>query len=461
MPSAFRALLPRLGGRPQGSPLLCLLLLAAPLQAQSRDPRIRAIVAAPDARRIEATIRRLVDFGTRHTLSDTLSDTRGIGAASRWIKSQFDSISQACGGCLETRFVGEMAGPNPRIPAPANVVSVVAIQRGTSDSGRVLVMTGHFDSRNTNVMDTTGIAPGANDDGSGTAAVIEAARVLSRYRFNATIIYATLAGEEQGLIGGGIVARWVRENGWRMEGNFNNDIVGNTSGGDGVRGDDRTIRVFSEGVRPTDFDSAGIRIRRITGGDVDGISRQLARYVQMIARRHIPQVDAWLIYRLDRFGRGGDHRAFADLGFPAIRITEAHENYTRQHQNLRVEHDTAYGDVPDSVNFRYVAKVVALNATSMASLAWAPAPPRGARISGGGRYAATLTWQPPEDSANVAKYRVYWRRTDSPTWDHFEDVGTATRYVSAGRVIDSWFFGVAAVSADGHESVVVFPTPGN
>lgn len=441
--------------------LLVTVVTALPVvtvQAQSTDPRIAQIVAAPSAQRIEADIRRLVAFGTRHTMSDTLSPTRGIGAARRWIHSEFERISAACNNCLEVRYVGDMV-QGGRIPTATNVVSVVAIQRGTSDTGRVVVMTGHFDSRNSNGNDITGDSPGANDDGSGTAAVIEAARVLSRHRFNATIVYATLAGEEQGLNGGQIVARWVRDAGYRMEGNLNNDIVGNTQGGDGAN-DDRTIRIFSDGVPPTEFDSAAIRRRRTTGGDVDGTSRQLARYVQMIARRHIPTVDVWLIYRLDRFGRGGDHTAFANLGFPAVRVTEAHEMYTRQHQNIRTQNDTAYGDLPDGVNFGYVAKVTALNATSLASLAWAPAPPRAARISGGGRYAATVTWQAPEDSANVAKYRVYWRRTDSPTWDHFEDVGTATRYVAAGRVIDNWFFGVAAVSREGHESTVTFPLPG-
>ncbi len=432
----------------------------SPLAAQSTDPRIAQIVAAPSAQRLEADIRRLVAFGTRHTLSDTLSPTRGIGAARRWIKSEFDRISAACDNCLGVRFVGDMVGPTNRIPTPTNVVSVVAIQRGTSDTGRVLIMTGHFDSRVTSASNATDSAPGANDDGSGTVAVLEAARILTRFRFNATIVYATLAGEEQGLNGGRIVAKWAQTNGWRLEGNLNNDIVGNTHGGDGSNDDDRTIRVFSDGIPPTENDSAHLRQRRTTGGDVDGISRQLARYVQVIARRHIPSVDVWLVYRLDRYGRGGDHTAFADLGFPAVRVTEAHENYTRQHQDVRVLNDTAFGDLPEGVNFTYLAKVTALNAASLASLAWAPGPPRNARAAGAGRYAATITWQPPEDSANVAKYRVYWRRTDSPTWDQFEDVGTATRYVATGRVIDNWFFGVASVSRDGHESTVVFPTAG-
>ncbi len=450
--------------------LVLLLLMALPLAAQdpyaaprnqppvapgSNDPRLREIIRGVDPRRLEADDRLLVSFGTRHTLSDTLSPTRGIGAARRWVKARLDSLSTACGGCLEVQYVGDMVGPTPRIPTPTNVVSVVAIQRGTSDSGRVIVMTGHLDSRNSQANNATDSAPGANDDASGTVAVLETARLLSKYKFAATIIYATLAGEEQGLNGGQIVARWVQHSGWRMEGDLNNDIIGNTHGGDGVQNDERTIRVFSDGVPPTETDSQRLR-RRSTGGEVDGISRQLARYVQMLARRTMNDVDVWLVYRLDRFGRGGDHRAFADLGFPAVRITEAHENYTRQHQTPRTENDTLYGDEPEGVNFRYLAKVTALNAVSLASLAWAPAPPRMVRVTGAGQYAATLTWQPSDDSADVAKYRVYWRRTDSPTWDNYEDVGLNTRYVATGRVIDNFFFGVAAVSREGHESTVVF-----
>ncbi len=431
-----------------------------PVPPGSNDARLREIIRGADPRRLEADDRILVSFGTRHTLSDTLSPTRGIGAARRWLKARFDSLSTACGGCLEVQYVGDMVGPTPRIPTPTNVVSVVAIQRGTSDSGRVIVMSGHFDSRNSQANNATDSAPGANDDGSGTVAVLEAARLLSKYKFAATIIYATLAGEEQGLNGGQIVAHWVQRNGWRVEGDLNNDIDGNTSGGDGIRNDDRTIRVFSEGVPPTETDTQRLR-RRGTGGEVDGISRQLARYVQVIGRRHMPDVDVWLVYRLDRFGRGGDNRAFADLGYPAVRISEAHENYTRQHQTPRSENDTLYGDEPDSMNFRYLAKVTALNAASLASLAWAPAPPRTVRATGAGQYAATLTWQPPDDTADVAKYRIYWRRTDSPTWDNYEDVGLNTRYVTTGRVIDNFFFGVAAVSRDGHESTVVFQGGGN
>ncbi len=430
----------------------------APAPRGSADPRLAAIVAAPSSQRLGADLRTLVGFGTRHTLSDTLSPTRGIGAARRWIHAEFERIGAACGGCLEVRYVAEIYPPRNRIPTPTNVVSVIAIQPGATDPGRVLVMSGHFDSRISETGNATDSAPGANDDGSGTVAVIEAARLLSRHRFNATIVYATLAGEEQGLLGGQTLARLARDSGWRVEGHLNNDIVGNTRGGDSIS-DDRTIRVFSDGTPPTETEQDRLR-RRSSGGEVDGVSRQLARYVHAIARRHVPAVDVWMIYRLDRFGRGGDHRPFADLGFPAVRFSEAHEDYTRQHQNIRVENGIAYGDVLEGVNLDFVAKVTAVNAAALASLAWAPGPPRAARITGGGRYAAALSWQPPEDSANVAGYRVYWRRTDSPTWDHAEDVGTATRYTATGRVIDNWFFGVASVSRDGHESTVVFPTPG-
>lgn len=432
--------------------------VAAPVPAPgSRDPRLAAIVAAPSAGRLDADLRTLVGVGTRHTLSDTLSATRGIGAARRWLFAEFERISAACGGCLEVRYVSEVYPPRDRIPEPTNVVSVAAILRGTTDPGRVLVMTGHFDSRVSGTNNATDSAPGANDDGSGTIAVLEAARVLTRHRFNATIVFATLAGEEQGLLGGQTLARLARDSGWRVEGNLNNDIVGNTRGGDGVT-DDRMIRVFSDGTPPTETD-AERRARRSTGGEVDGISRQLARYVQMIARRHVPAVDIWPVYRLDRFGRGGDHRAFADLGFAAVRFSEGHEDYTRQHQDIRVENGIRYGDVLEGVNTAYVAKVVAVNAASLASLAWAPGTPRNVAIGGAGQYAAVLRWQPPDDSATVAGYRVYWRRTDSPTWDHFEDVGPALSYTATGRVVDNWFFGVAALSREGHESLVVFPTP--
>jgi len=429
---------------------------AAPAAApQSSDPRIHAIVAAVSARRIEPDIRRLVGFGTRHTMSDTLSETRGIGAARRWVKAEFERISAACGGCLEVLYVSDMVGPTPRIPQPTNVVSVIAIQRGTTDTSRYILMAGDIDSRVTDPLNAADSSPGANDNASGLAGTLEAARVLTRHRFSGNVVYAALSAEEQGLNGGQIVARYAQQHGWRITGVLNNDMIGNVQGIDGQT-DNSTARVFSDATPPTETEQERTR-RRSTGGEVDGISRQLARYVDRIADRYVPGLDVWMIYRLDRFGRGGHHRPFADVGFPAVRIMETHENYDRQHQNIRVENGVAYGDVLEGVDFYYARKITALNAATLAALSWAPAPPRTVRLSGAGQPAAVLTWAAPEDSANVAGYRVYWRRTDSPTWDFSRDVGLATRHVFTGYIVDNYFFGVASVARDGNESVVVFP----
>jgi hypothetical protein len=429
--------------------------IPAPAAPQSSDPRIHAIVAAVSAPRIETDIRRLVGFGTRHTLSDTLSETRGIGAARRWVKAEFERISAACGGCLEVHYVSDTVGPTPRIPQRTLVVSVVAIQRGASDSARYVLMAGDIDSRNGGALNSTDSAPGANDNASGLAGTLEAARVLTRHRFNGSIVYAALSAEEQGLNGGQIVARYAQQHGWRITGVLNNDMIGNAQGIDGQT-DNSTARVFSDGTPPTETEQERTR-RRSTGGEVDGISRQLARYVDRIADRYVPGLDVWMIYRLDRFGRGGHHRPFADLGYPAVRIMETHENFDRQHQSIRVENGVAYGDVLEGVDFTYAAKITALNAATLAALSWAPAPPRTVRLSGAGQPAAVLSWTAPEDSANVAGYRVYWRRTDSPTWDFSRDVGLATRHAFTGYIVDNYFFGVAAVARDGNESVVVFP----
>ncbi|MGA2384321.1 MAG: M28 family metallopeptidase [Gemmatimonadales bacterium] len=445
-------------------PFACLfvaLAAVAPLAAQtpaSSDPRIGAIVGAVSAESLRADVTRLVGFGTRHTLSDTLSATRGIGAARRWVKAEFDRISAACGGCLEVFYVSGMVGPTPRIPQPTNVVNVIAVQRGTSDSGRYVLMSGDIDSRISDIMDATDSAPGANDNASGLAGTLEAARVLTHYRFAGSIVYAALSGEEQGLDGGTILAQWIQQRGWRLVGVINNDMIGNVQGIDGIT-DNSTARIFSDGTPPTETEQERAR-RRSTGGEVDGVSRQLARYVKSIADLYVPGLDVWLIYRLDRFGRGGHHKPFADLGYPAVRLMEMHENYTRQHQNVRVENGDPYGDVLEGVDFDYARKITSVDAATLAALSWAPAPPRAARLGGAGQPAAVLTWSAPEDSADVAGYRVYWRRTDSPTWVHWEDVGLATRHVFTGRIVDNYFFGVASVSREGDESVVVFPTAG-
>jgi Zn-dependent M28 family amino/carboxypeptidase len=456
--------------RPYAAAFL-ILLSAAPLAAQNppaaavapavpaaSDPRVADIVSAVSAESLRADVTRLVGFGTRHTLSDTVSQTRGIGAARRWVKAEFERISAACGGCLEVLYVSGMVGPAPRIPQPTNIVNVIAVQRGSSDSGRYVLMSGDIDSRISDVMDARDSSPGANDNASGLAGTLEAARVLSRRHFAGSIVYAALSAEEQGLYGGEILAKWIQERGWRVTGVLNNDMIGNVQGIDGVT-DNSTARVFSDGTPPTEPEQERAR-RRLTGGEVDGVSRQLARYVDRIADRYVPALDVWMIYRLDRFGRGGHHKPFADLGYPAVRVMEMHENYTRQHQNIRVENGVHYGDVLEGVDFDYARKIAALDAATLAALSWAPAPPRGVRLGGAGQPAAVLSWAAPEDSADVAGYRVYWRRTDSPTWDSWEDVGMATRHVFTGRIVDNYFFGVASVSREGDESVVVFPGSG-
>ena len=438
--------------------MLALLLALQAGAPPTTDARIPEIVRAVSPARLKTDLTALVGFGTRHTLSDTVSATRGIGAARRWIKSEFERISAACGGCLEVRYVARMYDSLPRVPRPTNVVSVIAIQRGTTDTGRVYFMSGHFDSRISDALNAVDSAPGANDDGSGTVAVIEAARVLSKHKFNATIVYATLAGEEQGLLGGRAVSAFAKDQGWNVAGVLNNDIVGNISGVDGVT-DSTMVRVFSDAVPPTETEQERTR-RRGAGGETDGISRQLARYIDRIAERYVRGFDVWMVWRHDRFGRGGDHRPFADLGWAAVRFSEGHEYFARQHQNIRVENDTAFGDVLGGVHFPYLAKVTAVNAASLAALAWAPGAPRDARLSGGGRPAATVRWAAPADSASVAGYRVYWRRTDTPQWDQSAWVGDVRSYTFTGLTIDNYYFGVASVGRDGNESVVVFPTPG-
>jgi len=447
--------------RAQISLLVAGLHLTRSLAAQSgpptEDPRIRQIVASISATRIESGIRRLVSFGTRHTASDTLSSARGIGAARRWIKARFDSISTDCGGCLEVFYVSEVF-EGARLPGPTNVVNVLAIQRGASDPDRYVIMSGDIDSRVSDVRNATDSAPGANDNASGVAGTIEAAKVLSRYRFGSSIVYAALSGEEQGLFGGQTVARMAADSGWRISAVLNNDMIGNIEGVDGQI-ENTTARVFSDGTPPGESE-ADRRVRRFTGGEVDGVSRQLARYVDRMADLYLPTLDVWLIYRLDRFGRGGHHRPFADLGYPAVRIMEMHENYRRQHQDIRVETGIAYGDVIEGVNFEYAAKLTALNAATLAALAWAPGPPTNVRITGAVRPAAALSWEPPVPSTPVAGYRVYWRRTDQPTWQWSEFVGSATNHTFDGLVIDNFFFGVASVGPGGNESVVVFPAPG-
>ena len=430
--------------------------------AASDDPlpatdasRSREIVAAISPVELHATIDKLVGFGTRHTLSDTKSDTRGIGAARRWVQARFAQISKDCGGCLEV-VTPSQTFTGARVPQPTEVMDIVAIQRGTSDPDRVVLITGHLDSRVTDVMNATADAPGANDDASGVAAAIEAARVLSRYKFRATIVYAALSGEEQGLYGGKVLADYARSRGWQVEADLNNDIIGNTQGEDGGV-DNTTVRVFSEGTKATETQKQA-NTRRHQGGEIDSPSRNLARYLARIAERDLTNLKVKMVYRTDRFGRGGDQVPFLEAGFPAVRLTEGHENYTRQHQDLRVENGIRYGDSIDGVDFAYLAQVTRLNALALAQMAAAPAPPSGVTIAGAVTPNTTVTWQAVPGATG---YRVWWRETTASQWKHHIDVradaSSPARAVLKNVVIDDWAFGVSSVAAEGYESPVVYP----
>ena len=432
--------------------------------AQSRtppayDPRIYDLVDAVAADRIEADIRRLVGFGTRHTRSETESETRGIGAARRWISGEFIQISERCGDCLEVAFQRHIVpgDAGTRIPVDTEIVNVVAVIRGATDANRYVIMSGDIDNRISDPNNFTDDSPGANDNASGMAGTIEAARVLSRYAgsFNASIILVGLSGEEQGLHGGRHMAEVANAEGWYIEGVLNNDMIGNIEGIDGVI-QNNAFRVFSEPTPVTETEEAR-RARRLTGGEVDGVSRQLARYVARITDQYIPNLDPKMIYRLDRFGRGGHHRPFNDAGFPAVRIMETHEDYRRQHQDVRVENGIQYGDLIDGVNFEYAAKLTGVNAATLASLAWAPAPPMNVAIAGAVQPSTTLSWD-PVDAVNLAGYKVYWRDTTAPQWTHSRFVGAVTEYTFENLVIDNYLFGVASVGTDGNESVVAFPS---
>lgn len=413
------------------------------------------IIDAVSSQRLEKDITTLANFGTRHTLSDTLSETRGIGAARRWIKKEFENISKQCNSCLEVQYQKNYQEPDGRrIVKPVWINNVIAIQRGTKYPNRFIIMSGDIDSRISNPNNYTDDSPGANDNASGMAGTLEAARVLSKYKFESSIIYAGLAGEEQGLYGGKGLAAFAKEKGWEIIGILNNDMIGNIEGVDGVI-DNRSFRIFSEPVPETETERQR-KARRFYGGEVDGVSRQLARYIHKMTQTYMPEMNPIMIYRLDRFGRGGHHRPFNDAGFAGVRIMEAHENYTRQHQDIRVENGISYGDVIEGVNFDYAKKLTAVNAINLAGLAWAPPAVNDLAIGGVVEPAVKFQWEAVEDS-NVAGYKIYWRDTTSPTWQYSRFVGQQEAYTLESIVVDNFFFGIATVGKNGAESLVVFP----
>jgi Zn-dependent M28 family amino/carboxypeptidase len=434
-----------------------LLLVTSLSFTQQTDARIYEMVDNISSKRIEKDVVALANFGTRNTFSDTVSQTRGIGAARRWIKQEFDNISKDCKNCLNVFYQKDFVTTNDgeRVPKDTWIVNVAAVQKGTKYPNRYVIMTGDIDSRNSDTMDYTGDAPGANDNASGMAGTIEAARILSKYKFENSIIYLGLSGEEQGLFGGKGFAEFAKKNNWDIVGVLNNDMIGNIEGVDGVI-DNRTFRIFSEPTNPTDSEK-DIKNRRFYGGEVDGISRQLARYIHKNTMVYMPEMNPMLVYRLDRFGRGGHHRPFNDAGFAGIRIMEAHENYTRQHQNLRTENGIKYGDALEGVNYEYAKKLTGVNVLTLATLASAPPDPKNVLIGGIVEPNVKLKWDKIDNDDNILGYKIYWRLTTDFQWNNSRFVGNVDNYELKGFVIDNYYFGVATVYKNGHESMVVFP----
>jgi acetylornithine deacetylase/succinyl-diaminopimelate desuccinylase-like protein len=444
-----------------------LTLLSAPAFAATPGE----IADTVSQERLHAIVEKLVSFGTRHTLSSQTDPKRGIGAALRWTEAEFGRYSRACGGCLRVVTPSDMV-TGRRVPTPTRVTNVMAIQRGTLDPNRVVIISGHIDSRVTDVMNATADAPGANDDGSGTAAVIEAARVLSKHKFPYTIVYAPLTGEEQGLLGGKILADYAKAQGWEVIAQLNNDIIGNSCGSDGVC-DDAHVRVLSEGPRWQGHEDLAARVRSL-GGENDAPSRNISRWLDRLAEELSLGLDVRQIWRNDRFGRGGDHTEMLNLGYPAVRITVAIENYNWQHQDLRTENGVQYGDTIDKMDFPYLTKVVKLNVAALAALARSPQPPE-PQVEGAVSTDTTLTWPHVTGATN---YIVRWRPTDASQWQYSQrlksDVCSVTltiatpvktrdngcRYVLRGVRVDDFVFGVSSVSSDGYESPVASAVPG-
>lgn len=422
------------------------------------DPQIAAALRQVSAQRIQANIEKLVSFGTRLTLSAqdpaSISAGHGIGAAREWIKSEFERYSKDCGGCLEVKADSFTEEPTERIPKATEITNVYAVLKGTdaASANRIVLVTGHYDSRNSDTLDVSGDAPGANDDGSGTAVSLECARVLSKMKFPATIIFLTVAGEEQGLNGSRHFAKMAKDQGWNLEAALNNDIVG---GDKSAEQDHSVVRVFSEGL-PTAASEQDIRRIRGLGGESDSGSRQVARYIAEVGRAYDVGVKPMLVFRLDRYLRGGDHSAFNQQGFSAVRFTEFREDFHHQHQNVRMENGIQYGDLPKFVDYDYVSLVARLNAATLASLAAAPAPPANVHLlTKDLENDSTLTW---EGVPGAAEYEVLWRATTSPEWEHAQSFGSATR-ATLKLSKDNVIFAVRAVDKAGHRSLPVVPVP--
>jgi hypothetical protein len=424
-----------------------------------RQQQIARIVKEIDARNIERTIRKLVSFGTRNTLSTQADPNRGVGAARDWLFSEFSKAAERSGGRMTVEKQTFEQAKAPRVPQPTMVTNVVATLRGTQpeSAGRTYIVSGHYDSMCTSPTDATCDAPGANDDASGTAAVLEMARVMAPYKFDATIIFMTVAGEEQGLLGSTYASEQALQKKIDVEAMFTNDIIGSSLGGNGVR-DQRTVRVFSEGV-PSNEKPEEATVRRGVGGENDSAPRQLARFIKETGERYVPAMRVMMVYRRDRYLRGGDHIPFVERGFAAVRFTEPNEDYRHQHQNVRIEDGVQYGDLPQYDDFNFIANVARVNAASLGALALAPARPKNvglitARLTND----TELKWDANKEP-DLAGYEIVWRDTTSPVWTNTRAIGNVTNYTLKGMSKDNYFFGVRAVDKQGNKSPVSFPHP--
>jgi hypothetical protein len=427
-------------------------------QRSRLNPAIASIVRQIDARNIEHTIRQLVSFGTRSTLSEQNDPKRGIGAARDWLYAEFLKVAETSGGRMTVEKQSYEQQKAQRVPQPTIVTNVVATLKGSQSQAtdRIYVVSGHYDSMCSSPTDAKCDAPGANDDASGPAAVLEMARVMAKFEFDATIVFMTVAGEEQGLLGSTHFAEEVKQKNWNVDAMFTNDIIGNSLGGNGIR-DRGTVRVFSEGV-PSNETAAEATTRRSVGGENDSASRQLARFIKETAAAYVPQMKVMMVYRRDRYGRGGDHIPFLERGYPAVRFTEVNEDFRHQHQNVRIENGIQYGDLPQFDDFAYIANVARVNAASLAMLAYAPARPKGVTIISRLSDDTELHWD-ANNEPDLAGYEIVWRDTTAPTWTNSKPVGKVTSFTLKGMSKDNYFFGVRAVDNEGNRSPVTYPRP--
>ena len=432
------------------------------------NPEIARIVKEIDPKNIENTIRKLVSFGTRNTLSEQDNPSRGIGAARDWLYGQFQKAAAASEGRMTVEKQTFEQPKAARVPQPTMLTNIVATLKGTQPESvnRVYVVSGHYDSMCNSPTDAKCDAPGANDDASGTAAVLEMARVMAKYTFDATIIFMTVPGEEQGLLGATHFAEAAKKANMDIEAMFTNDIIGSSLGGNGVH-DPHTVRVFSEGVpnefsgdanNPRGLSQATLTTLRTNGGENDSQSRQLARFIKEVGERYVPSMKVWMIYRRDRYGRGGDHQPFLERGYSAVRFTEPNEDYHHQHQNVRVQDGVQYGDLPQFDDFNYIADVTRVNAASLAALALAPARPKTVTFPTSLSNDTPIKWDANKEP-DLAGYEIVWRDTTEATWTHSQSVGNVVTFTMKGMSKDNYFFGVRAIDKDGNRSPVTYPRP--